>query len=211
MPRPFTRDYEWRATELDTGDGHTLIGYAAVFSVDAEIRSAYEGTFIERITKGAFKKTLREHPHVQMQYDHGRDSRVGSVPIGVYEEIREDEHGLHVRGRIFDNDLAEPIRQAIEAGAIRGMSIRMSVIQDEWRDSAGRILRSHEVDRLRFEPGSRGPIQRAIKEIRLHEAGPVSSPAYQTTSVGVRGTDRRNTIPADVRLRLLKMKGNSHE
>ncbi|RDI12039.1 HK97 family phage prohead protease [Rhodococcus sp. AG1013] len=142
-----------------------------------------------------------------MQYDHGRDTRVGSVPIGVYEEIREDEHGLFVRGRIFDNDLAEPIRQAIEAGAIRGMSIKFAVVTDEWRDGTGRLLRPHEVDRLRFDPGSRGPLRRTVKEIRLHEAGPVSTPAYETTSVGVRDIDRRNTIPADVRIRLLKLKG----
>lgn len=176
-----------KTADNDPGDGRTLEGYAAVFNQETHIRS-YEGDFIERLSKGAFRKTLRENKgRIRLQYDHGRDARVGTVPIGAYERLEEDDHGLHVVGRLFDNDLVEPIRQAIEAGAIHGMSFAFRVLRDEWRDAKGKLIKPEELlDLLWGNPGERGPISRTIKEVQLLEAGPVSVPAYGGTSVGVR-------------------------
>ena len=180
-------DLESRAGE-DGGDGRTLSGYAAVFDTDTEINS-YEGHFTERVSPGAFKKTLNERKNVLMQYDHGRDVRVGSTPIGAYTTIREDAKGLYVEGRLFDNDLVEPVRQAIEGGAITGMSFKFKVTRDVWHDKNGKEVKGDEKYRLMYEPGNRGPLQRTIKEVALYEAGPVASPAYASTSVGVRSSD----------------------
>lgn len=193
------RSVEFRAnTDAGDGDGRTLEGYAAVFDQDTEINS-WEGRFTERIAKGAFKKTLRERKPI-MQYDHGRDSRVGSVPIGVYEDIREDEHGLFVSGRVFDNPVVEPIRQAIEGGAVTGMSFKFRVTRDEWHDKNGKRVRGDEISKLLWEPGDRGPLARTIREVSLYEAGPVSTPAYAGTSVGVRMTEAdREALTAEYR------------
>lgn len=183
-----TRNCEFRAaSKTSDGDGRTLEGYAAVFNQDTEINS-WEGRFTERIAPGAFKKTLRERKPI-MQFNHGRDQRTGQVPIGVFTDIREDDHGLPVVARLFDNDLVEPIRQAIEGGAVTGMSFTFNVVRDEWRDNKGKQVKGDEIYRLLYEPGERGPLQRTIKEVRLFEAGPVVSPAYQGTSVGVRSAD----------------------
>ncbi|AEV52065.1 putative capsid protein [Rhodococcus phage REQ1] len=194
-----SRSVEFRAnTAAGDGDGRTLEGYAAVFDQDTEINS-WEGRFTERIAKGAFKKTLRERKPI-MQYDHGRDSRVGSVPIGVYEDIREDEHGLFVSGRVFDNPVVEPIRQAIEGGAVTGMSFKFRVTRDEWTDKNGKRVRGDEISKLLWEPGDRGPLARTIREVSLFEAGPVSTPAYAGTSVGVRMTEQdREALAAEYR------------
>ena len=194
-----SRSVEFRAdTSAGDGDGRTLEGYAAVFDQDTEINS-WEGRFTERIAKGAFKKTLRERKPI-MQYDHGRDSRVGSVPIGVYEDIREDEHGLFVSGRVFDNPVVEPIRQAIEGGAVTGMSFKFRVTRDEWFDKNGKRVRGDEISKLLWEPGDRGPLARTIREVSLYEAGPVSTPAYAGTSVGVRMTEQdREALAAEYR------------
>lgn len=183
-----TRDVEFRADTRSAteNDGRTLSGYAAVFDQDTEINS-WEGKFTERIAKGAFKKTLQGGRKPIMQYDHGHDSRVGSVPIGVYTEIREDDKGLYVEGRLFDNDLVEPVRQAIEGKAISGMSFKFKVIRDEWRDEEGKILRGDKLKK-RLWNGMDG-LQRTIKEVQLFEAGPVATPAYSGTSVGVRSAD----------------------
>lgn len=196
-----TRAVEFRSDAADPGDGLTLSGYAAVFNQDTEI-SSWEGNFSEKIAKGAFKKTLREKTPV-MQFDHGHDPRTGTVPIGVYTELREDTHGLYVAGRLHDNDLVLPIRQAIASGALTGMSFRFRVIQDTWTDEKGRKLDAEAAyDRL-----YRGEkLARTIREVALSEAGPVVSPAYAGTSVGVRDT---NTIitssQAARRLRLLEI------
>jgi HK97 family phage major capsid protein/HK97 family phage prohead protease len=181
-----TRDVEFRASSTES-DGMTLEGYATVFDQDTEIKS-WEGHFTERIVKGACRKTLRERKPV-CQYNHGRDQRVGTVPIATYEELREDDEGLYVKGRVHDNEVTLPVRQAIAAGDIPGMSITMQVIRDEWRDNAGKIVRGDEIRRLLWEPGDRGPLQRTIKEIKLLEAGPVLYPAYTGTSVGMRSDD----------------------
>ena len=177
------RAVEFRATE-DPTDGRTLEGYAAVFDTPTRIDS-WEGTFDEQLARGAFKRTLNARKPV-LQFDHGRDARTGSVPIGSLEEIREDDHGLFIRARLFDNDVVEPIRQAIEGGAIDGMSFRFKVVRDEWRDKDGKLVKADELLDLLWNPGERGPLQRSIREVELFEAGPVVFPAYEATSVGVR-------------------------
>lgn len=165
-----TAEFEMRATE--DGDGRTLEGHAAVWDTPTRI-SGWEGEFDEQIARGAFKKTLRERMPV-LQFDHGHDARTGSVPIGKIETLREDAHGLYVKARLFDNPVVEPIRQAIEGGAINGMSFRFQVVRDDWTEPSDK-------DR------SKGAVpRRTVREVRLFELGPVVFPAYPTTSVGVR-------------------------
>ena len=185
-----TRDFEFRSGGGDGDDGFTLTGYAAVFNQDTQIRS-WEGTFTERIAPGAFRKTLRENPNVMMQFNHGHDVRVGTVPIGRFTEMREDEQGLFVQGRLNDNDVVEPIRQALVDKQIPGMSFRFIVVRDEWADKDGKKIRSaNELAEMLYNPDhERGPLQRTIKELRISEAGPVTSPAYPQTSVGVRSAE----------------------
>lgn len=155
--------FELRAD--DDTDGFTLEGYAAVFDDPTRIDS-WEGTFDETIARGAFAKTIKERKPV-LQFDHGHDIATGSVPIGAIDELREDDHGLFVRATLHDNARVEPIRQAIASGAIDGMSFRFRVTREEWDDTA-------EVP------------QRTIREVELHELGPVVFPAYASTTVGVR-------------------------
>lgn len=180
-----TRSVEFRATETEEpNDGRTLEGYAAVFNAETEIDS-WDGSFAEEIAPGAFKKTIRESTPV-LQFDHGRDQRTGTVPIGSFEELKEDATGLYVRARLFDNPVVEPIRQAIEGGAISGMSFRFQILRDVWTDNGGKRVKEDELHELLWRPGDRGPLKRTIKEVKLFEAGPVVFPAYAQTSVGVR-------------------------
>jgi HK97 family phage prohead protease len=179
------------------GDGKTLEGYAAVFDADTEINS-WEGHFKERITRGAFRKTLKERTPV-LQFDHGHDSRFGNLPIGRFESIKEDKHGLRVQARLFEH--AEPIREAIAEGAVTGMSFRFKVVRDSWTDNKGvEIKDRNELMDLLYggaESKKRGPLQRSIKEVKLMEAGPVVFPAYPQTTVGVRSMnddERRRAV-----------------
>lgn len=178
------RAVEFRST-AETGDGRTLEGYAAVFDSPAHIRS-WEGDFDEEIAPGAFKAALRQRTPV-LQFDHGRDQRTGTVPIGSIQDVREDAEGLFVSARLYDNPVVEPIRQAIEGKSITGMSFRFGVEREEWTDGAGKKVKPEELSDLLWNPGARGPLKRRITRINpLHELGPVVFPAYNTTSVGVR-------------------------
>ncbi len=185
---PRSEEEERSGSDDVHGDGRTLSGYAAVFDTPTEINS-WEGRFTETIARGAFKKTLRERKPI-MQWDHGRDSRVGSTPIGVYTSIAEDERGLKVEGRLFQNDMVEPVRQAIEGQAVTGMSFKFAVTRDKWTDKDGKAVRGQELYELLYDAGERGPLNREIQEVKLFEAGPVSTPAYSQASVGVRSADQ---------------------
>jgi len=178
-----TRSVDFEPVQQD-GDGRTLEGYGAVFGSPTNINS-WEGRFEETVAPGAFKKTLSERTPV-VQFDHGKDPRTGTCPIAAVQELREDQNGLYVKARMFDNPVVEPIRQAIAGGAIRGMSFRFNVVRDEWRDGAGNLLGPNELSRLLHDSGNRGPLKRTLKEVQLYEVGPVVNPAYPGTSVGVR-------------------------
>lgn len=197
-PRLCVRSVEFRAESVD-GDGHTLEGYAAVFRSPTVIDS-WEGTFEEEVARGAFRKTLSERTPV-LQFDHGRDMRTGSVPIGQIEDLREDTKGLFVLARLFDNPVVEPIRQAIEGGAIDGMSFRFEVMKDRWHDKNGVLVKPDELNSLLWTQNDRSPLKRTLLEVKLFELGPVVFPAYEDTSVGVRSilagldeTQRRTLI-----------------
>ncbi|WP_409469068.1 HK97 family phage prohead protease [Streptomyces sp. HC307] len=176
-----------RAEGGEGGDGRTLSGYAAVFGEPTLIDS-WEGVFTETIRKGAFRKTIRENTPV-MQFDHGRHPLIGSIPIGAITDLREDEQGLYVEGRITDNWLMQPIRDAISEQTVNGMSFRFEVVREEWRDANGKLVKPEEVLDLLWMPGDRGPLQRELIELKCRELGPVVFPAYGGTSVSVRARD----------------------
>ncbi|MCP2327601.1 HK97 family phage prohead protease [Hamadaea flava] len=161
-----TRSYQFETAA--TGDGRTLEGYAAVFNSPTLIRDA-QGDFYETILPGAFTRSLAQRTPV-LQWDHGKDPRIGQVPIGKIEEIREDARGLFVRARLFAHPDVDRVREAIAEGAVTGMSFRFTVPDggDDWTHSDG------------FE-------RRAVRDATAYELGPVVFPAYDTTSVSVRG------------------------
>jgi HK97 family phage prohead protease len=176
--------FEMRAGD-PVGDGRTIDGYGAVFNSPTRIAS-WEGEFDELIAPGAFRKSLREGTP-RMQFDHGHHPLLGSLPIGRWETVEEDERGLHVVGRLSDNWLVEPFRDAIRDGAVDGMSFRFSVVRDEWTDKDGKKVSESDLEQLLwYGAGERGPLTRTLKEVRVSEVGPVTWPAYQDTSVGVR-------------------------
>ncbi|MGW6258781.1 HK97 family phage prohead protease [Streptomyces sp. NPDC055085] len=189
------------------GDGRTLSGYAAVFHSPTTIR---EGgvTFTEQVAPGAFANSLATRGMPKIQYAHGRDPVVGTLPIGVMREAAEDSHGLHVRAELFRSSGAEAVREAIAAGAISGMSFAFRVVGETWHDSRGRAL---EADRA-VDCAYRGEdVLRTLTEVDLLEAGPVLTPAYSSTSVGVRaaggglGPGARASVLRELLLRRLPL------
>jgi len=150
------------------GDGRTLEGYAAVFNHPARIRD-HQGDFDEIILPGAFARSLKTRTPV-MQWDHGKDPRIGTAPIGDIHEVREDSHGLRVRAELYDHPDIERVRLAIKGGSVKGMSFRFGIPKggDKWQNRSG------DVD------------LREIREAETYEVGPVVFPAYDATSVNMR-------------------------
>lgn len=103
----------------------TFEGYGAVFgNVDAHG---------DLIAPGAFKKTLKawkaakKLPPMLLQHAGGMFSQTASdlVPIGVWDEMSEDDTGLAVRGHLIalDTDRGKSVHAAMRERALDGLSI----------------------------------------------------------------------------------------
>lgn len=156
---------------IDAADTGHFEGYGAVFNTPTLIDS-WEGMFEETLMPGCFKKTLSERgDRIKIQFDHGMDMRFGSAPIAVPVDIHEDDRGLFVRGRFVETQAGQEARELIRAGAVDGMSIRFSVKREDW---------THDPD---------GHSTRTLREVALFETGPVTWPAYEATTIGIRSAD----------------------
>ena len=135
-------------------EGGSFEGYAAVFGV--------KDAWGDIILAGAFKASLREHKSKKtmpsMLWQHRYDQ-----PIGVWDAMQEDSHGLYVKG-----SLLLKVQQGLEAyellkaGALSGMSI-------------GYIARDFSIDEKDYT--------RTIKRIDLYEASLVTFPANEGAQV----------------------------
>lgn len=151
-----------------SSDGNVLAGYAAVFSEWTEIDS-WEGTFRERIDPGAFDKTLAESAErVKVLFNHGMDPQIGDKPLGKPSVMLPKRKGLWTETPLDDTSYNGDLKVLLKSGALDGMSFRFSVVNDEWDD------------------GDDGVEERTIKEVKLYEFGPVTFPAYEATTAGMR-------------------------
>lgn len=112
----------------EPGTDGVFEGYASVFGV------VDQG--MDMVERGAFAKTLGTRK-VKMLWQHEMDK-----PIGVWDEIREDDKGLFVRGRLIPE--VEKGREAmalLKAGAIDSMSIGYRTMEAEASTANGRGVR----------------------------------------------------------------------
>ena len=67
-------------------------------------------------------------------------------PIGVWDEVREDERGLYVKGRLLDSVArAREAAALLEAGAIDGLSIGYKTVRASKNEQGQRLLSEVEL------------------------------------------------------------------
>ena len=157
-PKMMTKlDYPLEIREVR--DDGTFTGYGSVFgNVDA---------YGDSVQPGAFAKSLKNKtPALLWQHD-------SSQPIGVWEDIKEDEHGLLMRGRLLVGKVARATeaRELLKAGAISGLSI--GYVPVEW-DYVKTPKDGDEKAQSRV---------RRLKEIDLWEVSLVTFPANDAARV----------------------------
>jgi hypothetical protein len=182
--------------EPPAGDGRTLEGYFAKYGSRAEIDS-WEGHFTEELAGGSLEKTVREQQgKLQMLFNHGFDPSIGKKPLGPITELRADETGGFVRARVSDTSYGNDILTLIADGAIDGMSFRMTIPKgkDDWQFPSRSQARSGALP------------HRTIREAQLDaELGPVTFPAYEATTLGVRSRadlEAWENAPAETRAKI---------
>jgi HK97 family phage prohead protease len=164
---------EIRAETNDDGtEGTTLFGHFSRFDSWTKIDSFIEGRFLERISPGAFKKTLREgRPKILL--NHGMDPQLGDRVIATPTVLREDDDGAYYEARLLPG--IDPLLLAGLRAGEYGASFRFSVVRESWDDNPGRS--DHNPD---------GYPERTLKEVRCQEFGPVTFPAYADATAGIR-------------------------
>lgn len=144
-------------------------GYGSVFGVkdsysDIVVPGAFQASLNEWREKGSLPAMLWQHQI--------------SEPVGVYTEMREDDTGLYVKGRLLieDDPLSKRAHAHLKAGSLSGLSI-------------GYILKDWEYDR------NKGAF--LLKEIDLWEVSLVTFPSNDEARVSdVKSVFARGDIPS---------------
>lgn len=122
--------------ELALKDGAVIAGHASLFG------AADQGGDV--VQKGAYAASLarlkREGVGVKMLWQHDP-----TRPIGVWDEVGEDERGLFVKGRLLlEVQAAREAHALLQAGAIDGLSIGYRTVRAEKGAGGRRLL--HEIE-----------------------------------------------------------------
>ncbi len=123
-------------TELALKEGAVISGHASLFGAQDQ-----GGDVVQRGAYGASLARLAKAGHgVKMLWQHDP-----AQPIGVWDEVREDERGLFVKGRLLlEVQAAREAHVLLQAGAIDGLSIGYRTIRAEKAAGGQRLL--HEIE-----------------------------------------------------------------
>jgi phage head maturation protease len=162
--------------ERTASEGAILDLTFALFDRWTEIDSPVEGHFLERVARGAFRKSIDENiANIRAILSHGKDPSLGQTVLGKIESIREEAEGAVGRIALFRSVpglLLDGLRAGVYGASFRGDAIKSKV--------------DYRPKRSEHNPEGLPEITRT--EIRLRDIGPTPFAAYSETSARV-GTE----------------------
>lgn len=187
-----------------------LVGYAAVFYQADDPGSEYElwPGLREHVLPGCFDRAIREKQDVRGLFNHDTDQVLGRLSAGTLR-LSVDATGLRYEIDLPDTSLGRDLATSIDRGDITGSSF-------SFLDQRTTYVRG-EGD---------APDIRELQDVDLFDVGPVTFPAYESTTTGIRSADAdamrrefetwraqqdaiRNGDEINVRLRILEIDRNS--
>lgn len=207
------RGFELKSLAESDG-GKTFEGYGSVFNTI----DSYNDT----IKKGAFKATLKEWkaqkrlPKLLLQHGGGgffASNADDMVPIGKWDEMYEDDHGLFMKGRLFDieTDRAKATYAALKEGELDGLSIGFRTRKSEMDEETGirtlTEIQLFEVSLVTFPANDPArvtgvkadgvlPTEREFEKFLRREAGLTEAEAKTVIAKGYRQV-RREAMPSE--------------
>ena len=169
----------------DTGE---FEGYGSVFGV--------KDSYSDIIVPGAFQKSLTTWgekgrlPALLGQHNM-------SEPIGIYTEMREDETGLYVKGRLLidDDPLAKRAHAHMKAGSLTGMSIGYMLDDYEYDKEKGiwilKAIDLWEVSLVTFPANDEARITDVKSLLARGETPPPSKVERALREVGFSGSQAK--------------------
>jgi len=154
---------ELRAENPDPDKGPVITGYAAVFDSETDIG----GLFREVIRPGAFRRAIKEKQDVRALWNHDPNYILGRTKSGTLR-LSEDKRGLKIEVDPPETEFAESLVASIRRGDVDQMSFAFTATEETWTE------RKDE------------PTLRELIDVDLYDISPVTFPAYDTTTVGIR-------------------------
>jgi len=141
-----------------------IVGYAAVFNQLSEDL----GGFREKISPGAFRKTIQE-ADIRALWNHDSNYVLGRNKSGTLK-LEEDSHGLRIEITPPETTWAKDLITSMKRGDVDQMSFGFRTIKDRWENDGGRNIRT-------------------LLEVELFDVSPVTYPSYPQTEVQARTWD----------------------
>ena len=173
--------FPFEVKEFDETSG-AFEGYASVFNIRDDGG--------DLVLPGAFKKTILERfNRIKICWQHD-----WKLPIGKPRELREDDHGLFVRGGISDTTTGRDARVLMKDGVVDVLSFGYDVIKESWSDVADQRTR-------------------LLQELRLYEISPVTIAMHPLARItGVKGIDAlQDCEPSEALEVLIELLGKSED
>lgn len=150
----------------------TITGYAAVFYREGEAGTEYNlwDDLVERIAPGAFDRALKEKHDARGLYNHDPANLLGRVSSGT-TRLTVDAKGLRYEIDLPDTRAGQDVAALIERGDLSGSSFAFMP------------------RKVTYSVGDQLDV-RTIEDVDLFDVGPVTYPAYEGTSVGMRSGDK---------------------
>jgi HK97 family phage prohead protease len=161
-----------KVTVEKRGDGDQaqpiISGYAAVYFREDDPDTVFQirPGMTERIAPGAFDEAIRSDD-VRGLFNHDPNMILGRTSAGTMR-LSADATGLRYEIDPPDTGTGNDVRTAIKRGDVTGSSFSFDVLESGWIDNED------------------GTMIRVIRKARLYDVGPVTFPAYESTSAMAR-------------------------
>jgi phage head maturation protease len=157
-----------------------------VFRSWTEIDSFLEGRFMEQIDPGAVARTFKEdRSRMRVLFQHGRDPQIGDKPLGPIDTLEANGRSATAEVPLLDTAYNRELIPGLAAG-LYGASFRFRVLGESWNKKPARSKHNPE-----------GLPERTITEIEVREFGPVTFPAYDSATAGLRSSDASSDASSD--------------
>jgi len=170
--------------ERRENDKPVITGYAAVFYRKGDAQTEYQmwPDLVERIMPGAFDAAIKENDDARGLFNHDRNQLLGLRSSGTLR-LSVDKVGLKYEIDAPDTQAGRDTVTLLERGDIPGSSF--SFLAGGSYAKRGKVVWVTEtVD------GQTVDI-REVHELELFDVGPVTWPAYEGTSAGIRSCSER--------------------
>ncbi len=171
MERRFTSGGTSAKVETRDDGKKVLVGIGAVFYREGKEGTEYQlgRSVVERIADTAFDEALSRNDDARGLFNHNPDHLLGRVSSGTMR-LRKEGDGLAYEIDLPDTQTARDVEASIERGDLTGSSFAFTVDRATWIEEEERDIRQ-------------------IDSVKLFDVGPVTYPAYEGTTTGLRSDD----------------------